>query len=165
MRQTIFLVLGAALVAMIGCVQQSTKVDGAKYLLKSEPEKIKEVIQARKETKDGEEVVIVGRIGGSKNPWIKDRAAFTIVDNSLTPCTDPEESCPTPWDYCCELDKLPTSTAFIKVVDENGSVVKADAREFLPLKELSTVVVPGLAKRDDAGNLTVLANKIFVKKK
>jgi hypothetical protein len=50
-------------------------------------------------------------------------------------------------------------------VDENGSLVKANAKGLLNVKELSTVVVKGKAKRDDAGNLTVLATGVFVKKK
>ena len=52
----------------------------------------------------------------------------------------------------------------IKVVDENGDPVQADARELLKVKELSTVVIKGKAKRDDAGNLTVLASGVYVKK-
>jgi hypothetical protein len=51
----------------------------------------------------------------------------------------------------------------VKVVDENGSLVKADARELLHVKELSTVVVKGKALRDDAGNLTILASGVYVK--
>ena len=42
--------------------------------------------------------------------------------------------------------------------------MKADARELFDVKELMTVVVRGKALRDDAGNLTVLATAIFVKK-
>jgi len=41
--------------------------------------------------------------------------------------------------------------------------VKADARELLKVKELSTVVIKGKARRDDAGNLTILASGVFVK--
>ena len=55
-------------------------------------------------------------------------------------------------------------TALIKVIDENGSLLKADARELFQVKELSTVVVQGKAQRDDAGNLTVLARGVYVKK-
>ena len=43
--------------------------------------------------------------------------------------------------------------------------MKADAKELLSVKELSTVVVKGKAKRDDAGNLTVHASGVYVKKK
>ena len=70
-----------------------------------------------------------------------------------------------PWDYCCETPKLKTSTALVKVVDDGGDVVKADAKQLLGVRELSTVVVKGKAQRDDAGNLTVLATTIFVKTK
>ncbi len=52
----------------------------------------------------------------------------------------------------------------VKVVDENGNLVKVDARELLQVKELSTVVVKGKAQRDDAGNLNILATGVYVKK-
>ena len=142
------------------------EVDGSKYVLSAEPEGAGEVIQVREQAADGEDVVIVGRIGGSANPWIDGRAAFSIVDNSLKACSDIEgDHCPIPWDYCCETSKLPTGSALVKVVDEKGELVKASAKELLDVKELSTVVVKGKAKRDEAGNLTVLANGVFVKVK
>ena len=143
----------------------TVSVDGSKFLLTAEPEEAKDVIQVREDASDGEEVVIVGRIGGSENPWIDGRAAFSIVDGSLKACSDiPGDNCPKPWDYCCETSKLPNATALVKVVDENGEIVKADAKALLNVKELSTVVVQGKAQRDDAGNLTVLASGVFVKK-
>ncbi len=133
-------------------------------LLTSEPAGAKEVIAARESAKNDEEVVLVGRIGGSENPWVDGRAVFSIVDNSLKACSDIEgDGCSMPWDYCCETDKLPTSMALIKVVDENGTLIKEDARKLLNLKELQTVVVKGKAKRDDSGNLTVFASGIFVR--
>ncbi len=42
--------------------------------------------------------------------------------------------------------------------------MKADARELLKVTELATVVVKGKAQRDDAGNLTILASGVYVKK-
>lgn len=136
----------------------------SEHLLTSEPAGAKEVIQARKSAKDDEEVILVGRIGGSENPWIQGRAAFSIVDNSLKACSDiPGDGCDKPWDYCCETDKLPTAMALIKFVDEEGNLIKSDARKLLNLKELQTVVVKGKAKRDDTGNLTVFASGIFVR--
>ncbi|MFH1303568.1 MAG: hypothetical protein ABIK07_21140 [Planctomycetota bacterium] len=133
-------------------------------LLTSEPAGAKEVIDARKSAVNDEEVVLVGRIGGSENPWVDGRAVFSIVDNSLKACSDiPGDGCAKPWDYCCETDKLPTAMALIKVVDEKGTLINEDARKLLNLKELQTVVVKGKAQRDDAGNLTVFANGIFVR--
>ena len=47
-------------------------------------------------------------------------------------------------------------------VDEDGKIVKQDARELLGVKELDTLTIVGKAKRDKAGNVTVLASKVFV---
>lgn len=142
----------------------TTPAATSNVLLTSEPAGAKEVIDARKSAQNDEEVVLVGRIGGSENPWVDGRAVFSIVDNSLKSCSDiPGDGCEKPWDYCCETDKLPTSMALIKVVDDKGTLIKEDARKLLNLKELQTVVVKGKAQRDDAGNLTVFANGIFVR--
>ena len=139
-------------------------VDGSKFLLSEEPEGAGDVIKVRAEASDGDDVLIVGRIGGSANPWIDGRAAFTIVDGSLKACSDIEgDSCPQPWDYCCETSKLADATALVKVVNETGDLVKADAKQLLNVQELSTVVVKGKAARDAEGNLTVLASGVYVK--
>ena len=144
----------------------ANEVDGSIYLLDSEPEGAGNVIKVRDESANDDEVLVVGRIGGSSNPWIEGRVAFTIVDESLKACNDvPGDNCPAPWDYCCETTKLPTATALVKFVDESGSVVKADPKSMLGVEELSTIVVKGKAQRDEAGNLTVLASGIFVKQK
>ena len=137
---------------------------GAKYVLAAEPSGAQDIIAVRAASKDGDDVVLVGRIGGSENPWIEGTAAFTIVDLSLQACVGEGENCPTPWDYCCSTDKLPTSTALVKIVDDQGQMLKQDARELMGLKELQTVVVQGTADRDEAGNLTVLANSLYVRK-
>lgn len=141
-------------------------VDGTAYLLDTEPEGAGNVIKVREEAGTDDDLLVVGRIGGSSDPWIDGRAAFTIVDLSVKSCNDTlDDKCPTPWDYCCETSKLPNSTALVKFVDEADQVVKADARTIFDLQELSTVVIKGTAKRDEAGNLTVLASGLFVKQK
>jgi hypothetical protein len=168
------IVAGFLLVA--GCAEESSNttsartdsvepsIDGSKFILTEEPSEAATVIEARENSKDGADVVLVGRIGGSANPWVEDRAAFSIVDPSLKACSDiPGDECKIPWDYCCETHKLPTSTALIKFVDDDGRTLKSDSRELLSLKELQTVVVRGKAKRDEAGNLTILANGLFVR--
>lgn len=132
------------------------------YLLDEAPEDAAEVAASREEAKDQQEIVVVGRIGGRANPWIKGTAAFSIVDRSLRPCNEIEgDTCRTPWDYCCEAD-LPNATVFVTVVDSAGKIVKQDARELLGVKELDTVYVAGKAKRDKAGNLTLQASKLYV---
>lgn len=139
---------------------EAASIANTSYRLTSEPPGAQDVTLARSSAKEDEEVVVVGRIGGDANPWIDGTAAFTITDLSLKPC---EDGCGTPWDYCCDLDLLPKSRAMVKVVDTEGSVVATESRQLLGVKELQTVVVRGKAKRDEAGNLTVLANGIFVR--
>ena len=137
---------------------------GAKYVLASEPAGAKPVKAVRSDAKDGDPVVIVGHIGGDKKPWVEGRASFWIVDPSIKPCP-PDEGCPTPWDCCCEpKETLRQAMATIKFVDEQGQTVAVDARELLGLKESQTVVVQGKAKRDEQGNLTVLAEGLYVRR-
>ncbi len=67
---------------------------------------------SRKMPKTQQDVVVVGRIGGRVNPWVKGTAAFPIVDRSLKPCNEIEgDTCETPWDYCCEAE-LPKATCW-----------------------------------------------------
>ena len=139
--------------------------EGRRYLLPAEPKSAVSVISLREEAQDDEEVVVTGRIGGSANPWIEGRAAFSIVDASLQACSDiPGDGCSVPWDYCCVTDRLPDSTALVKVVDDDQNLVQTDARKLLGLEELQTVVLRGKAERDDEGNVTILADGVYVKK-
>lgn len=107
MNKYVSLAACAGLIFIIGCSQQSSTptassaVDGSQYLAESEPEGAMGVIQVREKAKDGDDVVIVGRIGGSENPWVQGQAAFTIVDPSLKSCLEcGAHDCPKPWDYC-----------------------------------------------------------------
>lgn len=118
--------------------------------------------EAREAVENDQSVTLVGTIGGSSEPFVDGLAAFTIVDPKVPYCA-PHEGCPTPWDYCCTQDQVKNNLATVKVVDESGSPVSGDARQILGVKELSTVVVQGKAKRDDQGNLTVSATKVFVR--
>ncbi len=173
-RGMICLMLGFLLTAVAcdgGAKQSASKVakasiDGAKYLLASEPGTAVNVIDARKSAKHDATISLVGRIGGSTNPWIEGLAAFTIVDTSLKACSDiPGDTCSKPWDYCCESkESLSDATALVKFVDDQGRVLNVGARDLLRLAELNTVVVTGKAQRDDAGNLTLLASGLFVRK-
>jgi hypothetical protein len=138
--------------------------NASKYLLKEEPAKAADVITTREKAKDKEDVVVVGRIGGRSNPWVKGAAAFSIVDTSLKACNEiPGDKCETPWDYCCEAN-LPKATLLVTIVDETtGQTVKQDARELLKAHELQTVVVEGKARRDKAGNVSIAASKVFIR--
>jgi hypothetical protein len=161
--------LGISLLAIAVCFAVGTRgvaaLDeaGKQFLLEKEPKGAVDVLALRKDAKDQQDIVVVGRIGGRVNPWVKGMAAFPIVDRSLAPCNETAgDTCKTPWDYCCEAD-LPKATVLVMFTDESGKVIKKDARELLQVKELQTVVITGKAKRDKAGNVTVLASKVHIR--
>jgi hypothetical protein len=173
-RHIVLLSLGLAVATVLGCgasfgpttttTTSSAVAPDARYVLAEEPADAQSVVAVKKVAKDGDEVTITGRIGGDVDPWVKGRAAFLIADHSLIPCNEREgDSCPTPWDYCCESG-IAESKATIKIVDDAGETVATDARELLGVKELQTVTIRGQAKRDEAGNLTVLAKSVFIKR-
>jgi hypothetical protein len=135
----------------------------SKYLLTTEPAGAQDVKQALDTAQDGDEVVVVGRVGGDVDPWVQGLAVFNVADLSLKPCSETEDDlCPTPWDYCCEPD-LAAKRTLVKVVDADGKVLATDAKQLLSLTELQTVVIQGTARRDDAGNLSLLATGIYVR--
>ena len=112
MRKRFSMAVGViGLIAFVGCAQDAppttvqtnspSVADLAKYLLDTEPEGAIGVIKTREEAEDQDDVVIVGRIGGSADPWIEGRAAFSIVDSSLKSCAEiGSDNCPKPWDFC-----------------------------------------------------------------
>jgi hypothetical protein len=150
----------STLLATCGCGSSSGNDRQSKLLLAQEPTGAVDVLAVRSDAQDQQDVVIVGRIGGRRDPWIQGTAAFPIVDLSLKPCNEiPGDTCPTPWDYCCEPN-LAEATALVRLVDEHGGTIKEDPRVLLNLKELQTVVVKGKVKRDKEGNVSILASRI-----
>lgn len=172
MKTFAYLLSIGLLVAIAGCgkaepkekagAPADSKPTGTQYLADSEPGGAVPVGDARRESKDGDAVTLVGIIGGSAEPFVSGLAAFTIVDPKVKFCP-PEENCPTPWDYCCTQNEVKENIATVKLVDEKGKPVAEDARQLLGIKELSSVVVVGKAKRDDQNNLSVLASQVFIR--
>ena len=140
-------------------------IDGSKFLLDEEPEDAVGVIEAREEAADGQSIVLVGRIGGSTNPWIEGRAAFMLLDASMNVVAEGEDSeegeiCT---GDCCATERL-NCTTLVKVVDAEGKLVAVDSRELLGLKESDMVVIAGKAKKDDSGNFVMLASGVYVRR-
>jgi hypothetical protein len=142
----------------------AVNIDGSKYLLNEEPDGAIGVIAARETAEDGKPLVMVGRIGGAANPWIDGRAAFTVLDASMTVVATGEESagaiCT---EDCCATERL-TCTAMVKVVDANGQMIAVDSRQLLGLKDADMVVVEGKAQKDKAGNFVMLANRVYIRR-
>jgi hypothetical protein len=114
--------------------------------LKTKPDAPISVVKARESAKPGEKVVIIGDIGGRKPPFVDNRAAFILADETTITSCDKKGcgGCKTPWDYCCdEQDKIAKSILTIQVLDKTGKVIKTSLKGFLELKELSKIIVVG----------------------
>lgn len=161
--------LAVTAAALTGCSPEASTTAASSatrnaYLVESEPAGAVGVGAARESAKADETIVVVGRIGGSTEPFVDGLPVFTIVDPNLAHCAD-DEGCPTPWDYCCTpREQITANSATVQLVDGAGAPVSGDARELLGVKELSEVVVEAKAKRDEAGNLELLAQKVYVRK-
>lgn len=124
------------------------------------------VAACKERAKAGERVTVVGRIGGSRVPFVASRAIFTIVDPALKPCSEMGEPdhCATPWDYCCEpRDSLTRSMATIEIAGEDGKALPFSVRGAEGLTPLATVEVTGtVVEANDKGLFVVRAERIRV---
>ena len=148
-----------------GVSATSATISGDQFLLADEPDDAIGVIEARDTVKDGQPIVIVGRIGGAANPWIEGRAAFTLLDASMALVADGTENgegeiC---LDDCC-AEERGKCTTLVKIVGSDGNLVAADSRKLLGVTEEDTVVVQGTASKDESGNFTVLGQRVFVRR-
>jgi hypothetical protein len=134
------------------------------------------------------EVTLIGRIGGVEDPWDKGRAAFMITDIDLEEnageghdddahdahdhdahdhdAHDHKGHNHAPGEHCPFCDRAKNDTeklAIVQFVSDDGEVLPHDARKLFGLTRNQTVVVRGKAILDEAGVLTVSADKIFVK--
>jgi hypothetical protein len=147
-----------------GCAEQptpKTTVANTEYLLTSEPADALEILDAKEKAKDGEPIVVVGRLGGGIKPWIEGRAAFLLVDTRVEGCGEGDkcdENCPG-----CSKEMQEAST-LVKIFDNDGKVLPVDTRQLLGVKELQTIVVRGKAQRDAAGNVTIAAQGVYIRR-
>lgn len=125
------------------------------------------IIEVRKSPEIGKKIVMRGKVMGRKDPFIEGRAMLLIGDdNVLTSCDIHScESCPTPWDVCCEdAEDIKRSTATVQVLDKDGKLLRQGLKGIKGLKELSQIVVTGtIAEGTNANNLLVNATSIYVK--
>lgn len=134
-------------------------------LLKEAPAGAKPIADIKKSAKAGDEVVLVGRVGGRVDPISKDRAILTVMDPSVTSCKEmPGDTCPTPWDYCCEeRDSLVANSATVQVVDAAGKPITVGLEGVAGIKPLSELVVKGKVQQADGKVLIVNATGVFVR--
>jgi hypothetical protein len=165
--------VGAALMGLVGCDDKpaATKTAAApgvvlpaSLFLAGAPADAKDIKDAKPTLKAGDKVVLAGRIGGSREPFVSGRAVFTLVDPRLKTCADdPADTCKTPWDYCCEApEDLNANMATVQVVGAEGQPLKTGLDGVHGLKPLAKVTVVGTVAKADSKNLLVRAEGIFV---
>jgi hypothetical protein len=135
----------------------------AGLMLAQAPADAKDVL-ALKQAKEGEQVILRGKVGGRVEPFVEGRAVFQVVDASLQSCKDiPGDTCPTPWDYCCDAD-VNKKSASIQVVGADGKPLRTGLKGVGGLKPLSEVTIKGtVAKAGETGPVIVNATGIHVK--
>jgi hypothetical protein len=160
------LILAAVLLCLLGCGESASTIPGGptsanfdpKWIAAEAPTDPLNVGEAREKVKDKQPIRMVGRIGGSPNPFVDGVAAFTLMDLSLPDCAGGDCSD----DGCCTPEELKRNLATVKFVNDYGKAVAVDARELLNVDAKSKVAVEGTAQRDEAGNLVVLAGRLYV---
>ncbi len=138
----------------------------AGLFLATQPDGATTVEDARASAKTGDPVTIRGRIGGSKSPFVEGRAVFTLMGSGLKACSDdPEDKCPTPWDYCCDnASDIAKHSATIQVVDTAGAPIRTGLRGTNGVRELSEVVVVGRVTHAEEKAFVVAASGVFIAK-
>lgn len=139
----------------------------ANLFLAERPAGAKELRDAKAAAKKGDPIVFRARIGGRSAPFVKDRSICIVIDDRLKSCDEiPGDTCPKPWDYCCEpKESLKASVATLQVVGADGKPLKVAIEGANGLKPLSKVVVKGtVAEAGPDGLLVVNAEGIFLEK-
>ena len=137
----------------------------ASLFLAAAPANPKDIKDAKPTLKAGDKVVLVGRIGGSDEPFVTERAIFTLVDRRLKACGEGTamDSCKTPWDYCCEArEDITANSATVRVVGADGQPIKAELNGVKGLKPLATVTVVGTVATAEGENVVINVSGLYV---
>lgn len=150
MNRLIPLVLAClATLTLTGCDKPTSSLgvapsDHSTWLLTEAPTDAKPVGEIKPTAAEGDRVVLRARIGGRANPITPGAAVFIVIDPSVPSCDQiPGDTCPTPWDYCCEpRESLNANSATIQLVDADGNPIQADLTA-AGLKPLDEVIIIG----------------------
>jgi hypothetical protein len=116
--------------------------------------------------KQGDTVRFLGRVGGMREPFVKDSSIFVVADPGLVSCElmGDEDHCAIPWDYCCEdRDRLRTGRATVRFIDDAGRPYRMSAEGAGSLAGSKFVLVEGIVQdKNDEGLFIVDASSVWV---
>ncbi len=127
-----------------------------------EPVAVKHV---KAQAREGDDVVVRAVVGGEVNVFVDGRAIMKVIDTEMKNlCLSEDDSCRTPWDYCCSTtEELQPHRATVRVVDAKGKTLKIGLKGVGQIEEMKTLVVKGVvAKGSGEKNLVINARGIYV---
>lgn len=146
---------GAALLVACGDNGSSSQgVTPVSWMVPSVPGEAVGVNHAKVNAKEGEAIVVRGRIGGRKDPLSPRSPVFTIIDMSLSACAGCGDTC------SVEPEVLRDNMATVQIVDAAGEPV-ADNPIAAGLKAEDEVVIVGtVASSAGSDTLMIMATGI-----
>lgn len=180
MRVFARLALLALLLSAVGCAPSLVPdprlaAERARYLLVAEPQDPQSILDLRESlagagaSAQEHEVVLVGHVGGNiEQPWSRGTAQFILADPSLVAAADDPHAghaCGDDCPYCKKRQEAELSgLALVQFLDDDGSVLPLDVRQLFGFDADQTVVVRGRARLDQAGNLVVAAQGLYLRR-
>lgn len=170
-RTTTIALAASTLVLLSGCSESSSSPQAQAptsegtaqpaayaWVLTSAPEGDVSITEAKANAKEGDQIVIRGRIGGRHAPISADSPVFTIVDLGLEYCGQTtDDQCGTPWDYCCETPStIATNSATVQVL---GDAIDLSGAGLEPLDEV--ILIGTVGPRPDEQVLTIRATGVY----
>lgn len=161
----------------VGCSQPSGIAPAelaalrARFALSEEPAGVLPVLAAvdemqanQSKTSSQEEIVVLGRIGGVKNPCDAARAVFVMTDPTADIVGNSEHDGSCDCHFCQKAKAEIPRLAIVELVDEQGHAYPYSAQQLADLAPDQMVVVRGRAKLDALGNLSVAASGVYVRR-
>lgn len=140
---------------------------GPAWLLRELPADPQRIITIKaSEHAVGENVTVLGRIGGRTNPFVAGRGMMLIADDvHATPCDAmADDHCAIPWDFCCENPSVvKEALALVQLVDADGNALATDIEGIGGLQGGAHVVIQGsVQESEDPSMLTIAATGIYL---
>ena len=148
------------LVTVVGCGKEEKKeVDKAELpatlLLKERPAEVTTLPESFGKVKAGEEITIMGLVGGATKPFVDNRASFTITNKIGKKACCSNKACNT-------SEGIPAN---IQVLDKDGKVIKKSLEGFNGLKAGDNVIIKGkVGNATTDNNLQIDATGIYIGK-